>query len=155
MESYLVSLAFSVALGLLGVSLVVPAWTRRKQGLVYESWREERGKLVSAIVREQPPVGSGESSGTDVVLQFEFRIGGQLRFGTVHAAAFRGGEINAARDFAATFSPGDPLTIYCDPNDEHHMILKKPAFPWRRSFAAGCACIVLAVFFIIISQMGG
>jgi hypothetical protein len=150
-----VAVGLSIVLGLLGVRLIFPAWARRTKLRAYDAWCVQQGVVGSAVLREQPRVGKDGAATIDVFVQFEYRSGGQLHFGGVRAATFPEGARAAAQQCADGFIPHANLIVYCDPDDDHHVLLHKPNIAWRRAFLLGCILIILAILLVFISQTGG
>jgi hypothetical protein len=129
----------AIGMVIVGISLVIPAWSIRKKSQRFDLWTAERGKVVSVAVREQPPSPPPGTSYVDVVVQYEYRSAGQLRFGSSIVGTFLKTEEEAVGRLTEQYAPDNDVDIFCDPEDSHHTILKIPRFAWRLSLFAGIA----------------
>jgi hypothetical protein len=155
MSMFLLSLTLSVGFGLLGISLILPAWARRKQARTFNNWREEHARIESAALREQPHPGEASAPDVDVYVQFEYYSGGQMRFGGSKAGTFPVDQRAVARECAASFVPGAPITVFCDPEDDHHILLQKPKILWRRNFWVGIIIVMASVLLFFVTLFRG
>jgi hypothetical protein len=109
-----------VAIVIIGGGLFFPARGARNRDRMRQGWPTAKGTVTSCEVVQPAALAAGGSQASnqyDVKVQFQFRAGGQLHFGSTVAYPRTLYGKQEADGLAAKYPAGGAATVYYDPED--------------------------------------
>jgi MFS superfamily sulfate permease-like transporter len=120
-------IVIGVMLGMIGISMFLPARSARKRDQVRRSWPTVNGTVISSEVKVLPPLAGksgGKTSQYEVNVRYQFRTGGQLHFGTAISDRRYLYEKTEADRISARYPVGESVTVYHDPENVGNCFLE-------------------------------
>jgi hypothetical protein len=145
-------------IALVGFSMFFPAWNARKHDQIRESWPAAKGTVMSpAVVREVEVTGRGgrRQKLFDVSIKYQFRAGGQLRFGS--SVSFRRSLYDAAGVAHVTqqYPAGATVTVHYNPEEPQESYLEMVASRVNKYYRFSMLLIAAALIFVCIGLVMG
>jgi hypothetical protein len=147
-------LFIGIILGIFGVSLFLPARKARKQDEMRQAWPTDKGTVISSEVVAQPPLSrmGKQVLQFDAVIQYQFRYGGQLHFGSGVVYPRHLFSRPEAEALVAGNPAGATVEVHHNPDDirESYLVLEPTAQNYRTSIAVIVVGVVVALAGILI-----
>ena len=154
MITNLIFIGFAIVI--IGAGLFFPARSARKRDQMRQSWPTAKGTItLSKVVQPQAFAAerSKDSGQFDVSVQYEFRAGGQLHFGSSvsYPRYFYGKQ--EADNLSSRFPAGATVTVYYNPEDyrECYLEIQNTAKYYRTSIALLILGVLVGLFGILQS----
>lgn len=143
-----------MAIAIIGGGFFLQARTARKRDHIRQSWPTTKGTIASSrVVPPRAPAAesSNEPGQFDVSVQYEFRAGGQLHFGSaISFPRYLYSKPEADR-IVARYPAGASVTVYYNPEDyrECYLELRTTAKYYRTSIALLLLGVLVGLFGIL------
>jgi len=145
-----------VAIVIIGAGIFFPARGAHKRDQIRQSWPKAKGTITASEVVQPKALikeGSKDADQFDVSVQYEFRAGGQLHFGSaVSSPRYFYGKPEADR-IASRYPAGATVTVYYNPEDyrECYLEIRNTAKYYRTSVALMIAGGLVGLSGILLS----
>jgi hypothetical protein len=148
-------LFIGIILAVFGVSLFLPARKARKEDETRQAWPTDKGTVISSEETEQPPLNrmGKQIIQYDAVIQYQFRSGGQLHFGSGVSNPRHLFSKKEADALIARYPAGATVTVHHNPDDirECYLEIENTA----RNYGTSIAVIVVGVVLILLGLLVG
>ncbi len=128
-----------LAILIIGAGMFLPARSARKRDQMRQSWPTAKGTVTSSTMAQPQAFAAEGTKGSaqfDVSVQYQFRAGGQLHFGSaVSYPRFFFGK-QEADSIISRYPAGATVTVYYNPEDyrECYLEIRNTAKYYRTSF---------------------
>jgi hypothetical protein len=149
-------LLIGLALVIIGAGIFFPARSARKRDQMRQSWPTAKGTITSSKVVQPQTLaaeGSKDPDQFDVSVQYEFRAGGQLHFGSSVSYPRYFYKKLEADNISSRYPAGATVTVYYNPEDyrECYLEIRNTAKYYRTSIALLILGVLVGLFGVLQS----